>query len=97
MPFSDNQKNRFLINLRLPTIIFLLWAFLPAQLYLYLYYLVHIVILIALLPMTIYAGLALRERGKRGLFILAIANSVAILMIIALINHLDEGLMRATL
>ena len=97
MPFSDNQKNRLLINLRLPAIIFLIWAALPAQLYLHLYYLVHTVVLIALLPLTVYVGLALREQGKRGLFILAIANSVAILMIIALMSHLDERLMRATL
>lgn len=34
MRFSDDQKNRFLLNLRQPAIIFLLWAVLPARLYL---------------------------------------------------------------
>lgn len=34
MRFSDDQKNRFLLNLRQPATIFLLWAVLPARLYL---------------------------------------------------------------
>lgn len=96
MLFSNHQIKRLLINLPLPAIIFLIWAILPAQLYLHLYYLAHIVILSALLPLTIYVGLALKEQGKRGLFILAIANGVTILMAIALMNHLDEKLMSAT-
>lgn len=92
MRFSGHQKNRFLMNLRQPTIIFFLWAVLPAQLYLQLYYLAHILILTALLPLTIYVGLALREQGKRKLSILAIGNSVVIIALIALMYHWDEKL-----
>lgn len=93
MPFSDDQKRRFLINLRVPVIIFLLWAILPADLYLHLYYVVHILIMSALLPLTIYAGLALREQGKRRLSLLAFGTSVGIVILIAIIRHLDAKLM----
>ena len=93
MRFSDDQKNRFLMNLRQPAIIFFLWAILPARQYLQLYYFAHILILTALLPLTIYVGLALREQGKHKLSILAIGNSVGIVTLIALMYHWDEKLM----
>jgi hypothetical protein len=93
MRFSDDQKSRFLMNLRQPSIIFFLWAVLPARLYLQLYYLAHILVLTALLPLTIYVGFALREQGKHKLSILAIGNSIGIVALIALMHHWDEKLM----
>lgn len=76
-----------------PAIIFLRWAVLPARLYLQLYYLAHVLILTTLLPLTIYTGLALMERGKHKLSILAIGNSVSIVALIALMYHWNEKLM----
>lgn len=93
MRFSDDQKSRFLMNLRPPAIIFLLWAVLPARLYLQLYYVAHILILTALLPLTIYTGLALRGRGKHKLFILAIGNSIGIVAFLVLMYYWNEKFM----
>lgn len=93
MPLSADQKRRLLINLRLPAIIFLVWAILPADLYLHLYYVTHILILSALLPFTIYVGLALREQGKLRLSILAFGTSAGMLIFIGVMRHLDAKLM----
>jgi len=71
----------------------LLRVILPAQIYQHLYYVAHILILAAILPVTIYAALALREQGKRTLFRLAAGTSMFVIVSIAVIRYLDAKLM----
>jgi hypothetical protein len=71
----------------------LLWVILPSQIYQHLYYMAHILILTAILPVNIYAALALREQGKRTLFRLAAGTCMFVTVSIALIRYLDAKLM----
>lgn len=90
--FSPDQKRALAIDFGLPTTMVLLWATLPAQLYRHLYYIAHLLILAAMLPVTIYAALALKEHGKRRLFVLAAGTRVCIVVSIAVIRYLDAAL-----
>jgi hypothetical protein len=93
MSFSTDQKRTLAIDFGLPVTMVLLWAILPVQLYRHLYYIAHLFILAALLPVAIYAALALKEQGKRRLFVLAAGTSVFIVVSIAVIRYLDAKLM----
>jgi hypothetical protein len=80
MSLSTDQKRTLAIDLGLPAIMILLWVILPAQIYRHLYYVVHILLLAVILPVTIYAALALRERGKHTLFRLAAGICIFVIM-----------------
>lgn len=89
MSLSTDQKRTFAIDLGLPAVMILLWVILPAQIFRHLYYVAHILLLSAILPVIIYAALALREQGKRALFVLAAGTSVFIVVM----RYLDAKLM----
>ena len=93
MLLSADQKRTLAIDLGLPGVMILLWVILPAQIFQHLYYVAHIVILAAILPVIIYAALALREQGKRALFRLAAGTCVFVIVSIAVIRYLDAKLM----
>lgn len=93
MPLSTDQKRTLAIDLGLPAVMVLLWVLFPSRIYQHLYYVAHILILAAILPVTIYAALALREQGKRTLFRLAAGNCIFAIVSIAVIRYLDAKLM----
>lgn len=93
MSLSTDQKRILAIDLGLPAVMILLGAILPARIYQHLYYVAYILILTALLLVTIYAALALREQGKQALFRLAIGTCMFIIANVAAIRHLDAKLM----
>jgi hypothetical protein len=93
MPLSTDQKRTLAINLGLPAVMILLSVILPAEIYQHLYYVAQILILAAILPVTIYAALALKEQGKRTLFRLAAGTCMFVIVGIAVIRYLDAKLM----
>lgn len=93
MSLSTDQKRTLAIDLGLPAVMILLWVILPARIYQHLYYMAHILILTTILPVIIYAALALREQGKRTLFRLAAGTCIFVIVSIAVIRYLDAKLM----
>jgi hypothetical protein len=93
MSLSTDQKRTLAIDLGLPAVMILLWAILPAQIYQHLFYVALILIFSAILPVTIYAALALKEQGKRTLFRLAAGTCIFVIASIAVIRYLDARLM----
>jgi drug/metabolite transporter superfamily protein YnfA len=93
MSLSTDQKRTLAIDLGLPAVMILLWVILPTQTYRHLYYIAHLLILMVILPLTIYAALALKEQGKHALFVLAAGTGLFIVVSIAVIRYLDAKLM----
>jgi hypothetical protein len=93
MSLSIDQKRTLAIDLGLPAVMILLRVILPARIYQHLYYVAHLLILTAILPVTIYAALALKEQGKRTLFHLAAGTCLLVIVSIAVIRYLDAKLM----
>jgi len=93
MSLTADQKRTLAIDLGLPALMILFWLILPAQIFRHLYYIAHILLLSAILPVIIYATLALREQGKRALFFLAAGTGLFIIVSIAVMRYLDAKLM----
>ena len=90
--FAD-QKRALAFDFGLLAVLILLWAILPTDIFRHLYFIAHLFILSVILPVAIYAALALREQGKRTLFCLAAGTIILIVVSIAVLRYLDAKLM----